>query len=71
MMDKRLIDYSKDYKDHKKTLKEEGQRFSLEDIMILVEGFLQGKTLVDKTMGNRDIAVLANLEEAHNKYSDL
>ncbi|MGB2691830.1 MAG: hypothetical protein WBB48_02720 [Thermodesulfobacteriota bacterium] len=38
MIDKRLIDYSKDYKDYKKMLKQEGQHFSLEDIMTLVGG---------------------------------
>lgn len=74
MIDKRLIDYSKDYKDYKKTLKRKGQHFSLEYIMTLVGGFLQGKILVDETMGtlgNRDVTALANLEEAYSKYSDL
>jgi hypothetical protein len=73
MIDKRLIDYSKDYKDYKKTLKQEGQHFSLEDIMTLVEGFLQGKALIHETMetlGKRDVAALANLEEAYSQYSD-
>lgn len=73
MIDKRLIDYSKDYKDYKKMLKQEGQHFSLEDIMTLVEGFLQGKALIDETMetlGKRDVAALANLEEAYSQYSD-
>ncbi len=74
MIDERLIDYSGDYKDYKKTLKEEGQYFSLEDMMALVEGFLQGKTLIDKTMealDNRDRAALVNLEEAYSQYSNL
>lgn len=72
MIDKRLIDYSKDYKDYKKMLKQEGQHFSLEDIMTLVGG-LQGKALIDETMetlGNRDVGALANLEEAYSQYSD-
>jgi len=71
MIDKRLIDYSRDYKDYKKMLRQEGQCFSLEDIMALVEGFLRSKVVIDETLDNRDRAALVNLEEAYSQYSNL
>ena len=74
MIDKRLIDYSQDYKEYKSTLKQEGKCFSLEDLMTLVDGFLQGKTLINKSvevLDNRDRAALVSLKEVYSKYSNL
>lgn len=74
MIDKRLIDYSQEYKGYKNTLKEEAKYLSLEDMMSLVEGFLQGKTVITKgleALNNRDRAAFVSLEEVYSKYSNL
>lgn len=74
MIDKRLIDYSQGYKEYKNTLREEAKHLSLEDMMALVEGFLEGKTVFAKNMealNNRDRSVFVSLEEVYSKYSSL
>jgi len=74
MIDKRLIDYSQEYKGYKNTLKEEAKYLSLEDMMSLVEGFLQSKMVIAKgteVLNNRDKAALVSLEEVYSKYSSL
>ncbi len=38
MIDKRLIDYSMEYADYKESLREEAKSFTLDDVMIVLEG---------------------------------
>lgn len=74
MIDKRLIDYSKQYKEYKDTLKEEAKQLSLEDMMALLEGFLEGQTVFTKdteALSNRDRSAFVSLGEVYSKYSSL
>jgi len=69
MIDKRLIDYSKEYADYKETLKEEGRSFTLDDVMTVLEGFLveHNQEMID----HRDRAAVIQLKQAHNTYADV
>ncbi len=69
MVDKRLIDYSSQYKDYSKTLKEEGKLLTLEDMMNVVEGFL-GNCAMD-SLNNEGREALVNLGKAHSAYQNL
>ena len=69
MVDKRLIDYSSQYKDYGKTLKEEGKLLTLEDMMNVVEGFL-GNCALD-SLNNEGRETLVNLGKAHSAYQNL
>lgn len=69
MVDKRLIDYSSQYKDYGKTLKEEGRLLTLEDMMSVVEGFLGNCDMNSLNNGGRE--ALINLGKAHSSYQNL
>lgn len=69
MIDKRLIDYSSQYKDFRKTLKEEGRLLTLEDLMSVVEGFLGNCDM--NSLNNEGREALINLGKAHSAYQNL
>ena len=66
MVDKRLIDYSNQYKDYKKTLEEEGKLFSLEDMMSLIKGFIANYRT--DPLNNKERELLLNLGKLHSTY---
>lgn len=68
MVDQRLIDYSSQYKDYKKTLQEEGELFTLEDMMSVIEGFVTNYAI--DPLNNKERELLINLGKLHSKYQD-
>lgn len=45
MIDRRLIDYSMEYADYKESLREGAKSFTLDDVMIVLEGGFLLRTL--------------------------
>ena len=69
MIDKRLIDYSMEYADYKESLREEAKSFTLDDVMIVLEGFLAEHPR--KTVNPEDSIDVIHLKRAHNTYLDI
>lgn len=68
MADKRLIDYSSQYKDYKKTLEEEGKLFTLEDMMSVIEGFITNYSV--DPLNKKERQLFISLGELHQTYQN-
>lgn len=66
MVDKRLIDYSSQYKDYKETLEEKSKLFTLDDMMSVIEGFIANYRA--DSLNNREREILMNLNKLHGSY---
>jgi len=69
MIDKRLIDYSEEYKEYESALDKDGKKLSLENMISLLEVFLFDET---KDISDRRYdAVISKLKQAKNAYIDI
>ena len=68
MVDNRLIDYSNQYKDYRKTLEEEGKLFTLEDLMSVIEGFIANHSA--NPLNNKERELFINLSRLHREYNN-
>lgn len=66
MVDKRLIDYSSQYKDYKETLEEKSKLFTLDDMMSVIEGFIANYRA--DSLNNKEREILMNLNKLHGSY---
>jgi len=66
MIDKRLIDYSGEYKDYETDLERDKEHLSLENLISLLDVFLFDETR-DLSDGKYD-AVISELRQARNTY---
>ncbi|MCZ6468631.1 MAG: hypothetical protein O6499_03175 [Candidatus Dadabacteria bacterium] len=69
MIDRRLIDYSMEYADYKESLGEEAKSFTLDDVMIVLEGFLAEHP--QKTVNPENSIAVIHLKRAHNTYMNI
>ena len=69
MIDKRLIDYSKEYKDYETVLEKDREPLSLENTISLLEVFLFDETK-EISEGRYD-AVISKLKQAKNRCPEI
>ena len=69
MIDKRLIDYSKEYKDYETVLEKDREPLSLENTISLLEVFLFDETK-EISEGRYD-AVISKLKQAKNSCPEI
>ncbi|MEM7009245.1 MAG: hypothetical protein AAF462_08950 [Thermodesulfobacteriota bacterium] len=66
MIDKRLIDYSNQYRDYYKTLEEKGRSLNVQEVLTLIEGFL-AVSEADFPY-HREKEVVKGLKKVHMEY---
>ena len=69
MIDKRLIDYSREYKDYETVSEKDGKQLSLENMISLLEVFLFDET--NEVEDSRYDAVISKLRQAKNSYREI
>ena len=69
MIDRRLIDYSMEYADYKESLRKKAKSFTLDDVMIMLEGFLAEHP--QRTVNPEDSVAVTHLKRAHKTYMDI
>ena len=69
MIDKRLIDYSREYKGCETVSEKDGKQLSLENMISLLEVFLFDET--NEVEDSRYDAVISKLRQAKNSYREI
>lgn len=69
MIDKRLIDYSREYKGYETVPEKDEKRLSLENMISLLEVFLFDET--NEVSDSRYDAVIRKLRQAKNSYPEI